>query len=83
MVRCKFKVTLIEKSFTQYWDGKETKNGVITTVNLFPVKAGDGEDNIFGKATPSGSMRLGIMNEAAAQLFALGKAYYVDFSPAD
>ena len=82
-VRCKFKVTSIDKSVAHIWDGKENTEQVMTSVSLFPVSAKEGEDSIFGKATPNGSIRVGIVNEAVAQLFALGKAYYVDFSPAD
>ena len=40
------------------------------------------EDLRFQKATPSGSAEFHIDNPAAAEQFELGKAYYVDFSPA-
>jgi len=82
-VRCKFKVMSIEKTVAHIWDGAKNHEKIMSNVSLAPVGAGGGEDSIFGKATPNGSIRVGIVNEAVAQLFALGKAYYVDFSPAD
>lgn len=82
-VRCKFKVMSIEKTVAHIWDGSKNDEKVMSNVSLAPVAPGGGEDSIFGTATPTGSMRLGIMNESAAQLFAIGKAYYVDFSPAE
>ena len=42
----------------------------------------DTENARFTKATPWGSIRLGIDNPAALQQFQAGDEYYVDFSPA-
>ena len=41
------------------------------------------ENLIFGKATPAGSIAMLIKNKEAADSFELGKAYYVDFTPAE
>ncbi len=41
------------------------------------------EDRRFQLATPTGSAELHIDNPAAIARFELGKAYYVDFTPAD
>lgn len=41
------------------------------------------ENLIFGKATPAGSIAMLIKNADAAAEFELGRAYYVDFTPAD
>lgn len=41
------------------------------------------EDQRFQQATPSGHCELQIDNPAALAQFEHGKAYYVDFSPAD
>lgn len=41
------------------------------------------EDQRFQKATPSGFAEFQIDNEGASDQFAIGKPYYVDFTPAD
>lgn len=40
------------------------------------------ENDAFFQATPSGNITLYIKSEVAAALFDVGKAYYVDFTPA-
>lgn len=40
------------------------------------------EDQRFQKATPSGEFTMQVDNPAALAQFALGKAYYVDFTEA-
>jgi hypothetical protein len=40
------------------------------------------EDQRFQKATPSGSFEMQVDNPAAIEQFELGKAYYLDLSPA-
>lgn len=69
LVRAKFKVCTI----TDY--GNDQKE-----VKLIPVRADEGEDSIFGKYTPSGDMRMMILNPEAAAYFEVGASYYVDFS---
>ena len=39
------------------------------------------ENGQFFKWTPSGEIRMGVVNPAAAEQFAEGKEYYVDFTP--
>jgi uncharacterized protein involved in high-affinity Fe2+ transport len=87
-VRAKFYVT--SKLETSVW----TKDGwteKITQVKLAPVYASGGdkygtnavtENHIFGKHTPSGEITMSIANQAAADGFETGKAYYIDFTPA-
>lgn len=41
------------------------------------------ENAIFGAATPAGSIAVLIKNQAAADQFKAGRAYYVDFTPAE
>jgi hypothetical protein len=40
------------------------------------------ENAIFGKASPWGSIEIGIMNPPAAEFFKTGKKYYVTFTEA-
>lgn len=55
-----------------------------TGVKLQPVY-GDAspENKAFFEATPSGEITMHIKNQVAADAFELGKAYYVDFTPAE
>lgn len=46
-------------------------------------KGADPENVRFTKATPWGNISLGIDNPVALEQFAVGKSYYVDFSPAN
>lgn len=66
---------------TQYTnvDGKEVTQ---ETVALQPVYE-DGANSQWSKYTPSGEISLTITNPEAYKQFELGKAYFVDFSPAD
>ncbi len=62
-------------------------NAVYADVKLAPCygayPGGDSEENkSFAKYTPSGEITLGITNPDAIGFFELGKAYYIDFTPA-
>lgn len=59
------------------WNGAD---GIGTVVKLNPVISGSDENKEFYKHSPSGSIELGTVNEAAAAQFEIGKEYYVDFS---
>jgi hypothetical protein len=54
------------------------------TVELRPVMATDEhpESKVFWEATPMGSIQLTINNPHGAEVFEVGKDYYVDFTPA-
>jgi hypothetical protein len=54
-----------------------------TSVKLTPVYGGSDENRKFFASSPSGSIELGIINQAAADQFEVGKSYYVDFTPAE
>jgi hypothetical protein len=70
-VRAKFRVT--EKS-------PQGDNGV--SITLEAVTNGNEENKSFFKWTPSGQIRMGVVNPAAADQFEVGKECYVDFTPA-
>lgn len=72
-VRAKMSVVSIDKS---------TETGGGGTVQLAPVIDGSKENAEFYKYTPSGSLILSTINQAAFDQFAFGKEYYIDISPA-
>lgn len=78
MVRAKFVVQSITR--TKHWDKNK---GEIIGIKMMPVTGGSEENLKFFEATPSGSVDLGTINEEAGRQFELGKAYYLDFTPAD
>jgi hypothetical protein len=93
-VRAKFKVDAIEMtSYTADYEktpeGKDDYAKPIK-VTMYTVKAspvyGNGDPNHentkFWKASPSGSLTLGTINEQAAKHFTIGSEVYVDFTPA-
>lgn len=56
-------------------------NGVCAEVKLAPVY-GD-ENKPWSEATPQGQLSMTITNPAAIEVFELGKAFFLDFTPAD
>lgn len=76
-VRAKFTVQSVTQ--TKHWDKSK---GYISTIKLQPVTSGSEENQSFYEATPSGSIELGTVNEAAASQFELGAEYYIDFTKA-
>lgn len=87
-VRAKFMVNTITRSMQSTYDPKTQKSSPqeVQSVKLFPVTGGgSAEDKSFWLSTPSGSIELNILNPAAVEVFAsvLGRAVYVDFTPAD
>jgi hypothetical protein len=75
-VRAKFKVQRIERSS---W-GKGVE---VQTIVLLPVTSGTDENTKFWQATPSGEIKLGTVNAAAAAAFDLDAEYYVEFTKAE
>jgi hypothetical protein len=78
MTRAKFTVQRIERSL--HW---QREKGEVQTVVMTPVSDNSPENKKFFEATPSGELKIGLLNAEAAKLFELGKSYYVDFSPAE
>lgn len=60
------------------YGGKEVKLSVV-----YEPTPPETENAKFTKATPSGEITMRVDNPAAAVQFEPGKAYYVDFTPAD
>lgn len=78
MVRAKFRVNDVVERRTENDNGEPA-----VTVTLFPVYGQDGENAIFGKYTPAGTISMTIYNREASGQFVPGKEYYVDFTPAE
>lgn len=76
-VRAKFKVAKIERALV---GGQEMQTVVLNPVygNSDP----EHENTKFWKYTPSGEVRLGTINAAAAAYFELDGEYYLDFTKA-
>lgn len=53
--------------------------GWATAVKLRPVTKGNPENEAFFAATPNGEVTMTIKNELAAEQFAPGQEFYVDF----
>lgn len=89
-VRAKFKLnsytTEMQTDGYQKTDGKDDYSKPVLvekrTLNFTPVSHGSEENKTFWEYTPSGSLQLGVVNQAAWTLFELGKEYYLDFTPA-
>lgn len=62
----------------------EHSRGELCTVTLGAVYSQnpDSEDSIYGKYTPYGEFRAGIVTEVAEKM-EVGKAYYVDIFPVE
>ncbi len=69
MIRAKFLVTSVNVS-----EGE---------VTLIAVACGSEENKSFFTYTPSGEIKMSIVNENTLKGFEVGKEYYVDFTKAD
>lgn len=74
MVRGKFKLTEIHQSA---WAGDGR-----TLIFQAQYDPDSPEDQKYAQFTPTGRIEMHVDNPAALQQFELGKAYYVDFTPA-
>ena len=83
-LRAKFRLNSYTTELYDKWeDGKRIGQMEKRTLNFTPVYGSGSEENsAFWDATPTGSLQLGIVNQAAWIGFELGKAYYLDFTQA-
>lgn len=67
-------------------DGKRYNvNGTAATLAFYPVyhqNDPEHENSKFWAATPSGELKLGVMNADVVKGMVVGEEYYVDISPA-
>ncbi len=73
-VRCKFRCDTVSP---------QGADGSVQEVTLSAVVGGSLENEAFFKWTPSGFIRFGTVNAAAAKQFEPGKVYHVDFMAAE
>jgi hypothetical protein len=59
-----------------------TDNGWQKVLKLAPVTGGSTENDSFWKATPNGSIELGVDNLPAVEGMKVGDEFYVDFTKA-
>ena len=80
----RFKTAKVDGGRYEEVDGKKVwKQGTVDAISLSPVMGvKEGEDSIFGAATPAGQIEMTIVNPAAAAAFVQGKRYYVTFEEA-
>lgn len=77
-VRCKATVASVVTTKNQ-----DSDDGLQRHIHFAGVQATEGEDSIFGKYTPVFNLDMLVVNAAAARKLEVGKAYYIDFSPAE
>ncbi len=87
-VRGKFYVR--QKTEIPVWgaNGYDSKVTIVDLSAIFESAKGiDGnaveENRVFATHTPSADIKMSIANQSAADGFETGKAYYVDFTPAE
>ncbi len=80
-VRAKFFVSEIKHGYSPSPDA--TMANIVLQPCFGTYPGGDSEENkSFSKWTPQGKIELTITNPSAIAAFELGKAYYIDFTPA-
>lgn len=77
-VRCKFKVVSITRR--KHWDSAK---GDLFDISMSPVSGGSEENKAFFDSTPSGEIKFGTINQAAAEALTLGGEFYVDITKAE
>jgi hypothetical protein len=89
-VLAKFRVQKIEcQSHSRQEKGPDGKDRLVRkemrTIVLAPVYSADpeSENRKFWESSPTGEIRLGTINLAAAEYFELDGEYYVEFGKAD
>jgi len=88
-VRAKFRcLEVLNMPVNRTGDYATTGNSKVRLGPVYASPKGGGpgnaaqENELFGKATPSGEIWMNIMNQAAVDYFVPGEEYYVDFTKA-
>lgn len=82
MTRAKFVCQSVRKFQSTVWDkaGQNPTPGLLYEYEFNVVHDGSPENKVFFASTPSGIVKLACVRDG---LFEPGKAYYLDFSPAE
>lgn len=80
-VRAKFNVTKVAKM--KWGTDAQGRKATGYEITMQPVTGGTEEDRAFWQATPSGEIRMSVLNAAAGEQFEPGDTYYVDFQKAE
>lgn len=80
-IRAKFR--LFKYETTRMTPNGRTDKVEIRTLFFSAVYDGSEENEKFFAFTPSGEIRLGVVNPVAWKQFELDKEYYIDFSPSE
>jgi hypothetical protein len=85
MTRAKFQCSNKTITTDSGWDYLENASTTkeVANIELLPVTGGSEENKSFFKSTPNGKIELRVLNLAAAEMFEIGKEYYVDFTVAN
>ena len=88
IVRCKFRCDQITHLLIHGWDQDANQSTVKPgrTIKMSPVYGNNDpkhENTKFWEATPGGSLELNVINASAAEIFEVGKEYYLDLTPAE
>lgn len=83
-IRCKFKVSSITHTMghTKNLETGQYGPAPVATARLNVVGGGTPENDAFFAATPNGQIDVSVIRMEHADTFAIGKEFYVDFTPA-
>jgi hypothetical protein len=76
-VRAKF---ICQRTEEVKYQGYKQTNIIFTAVG--PYNSKDYDSKKFWEASPTGELKLGVVNQAAIDYFVPGKRYYLDFTEA-
>lgn len=83
MTRAKFVLTSKTEQRGYHYENGQSTPEIHVTLNFQVVTSGSDENKMFFASTPSGELKLNLVNKALADQFELMKEYYVDLTPAN
>ena len=83
-VRAKFRLTGWTTKMGSRWNEakKNYEEALVCDLEFNAVYSNTPENNKFWDATPSGQIKMSIVNPEAVKEFTIGRQYYVDFTEA-
>lgn len=80
--RCKLQCMFKQEGPGWDSDGKHYRGSIEVRFGAVYSQDPNSENKNFWESTPNASLQMYITNHAAADLFEIGKEYYLDFTPA-